>query len=104
MSYYTSNEIFCSYLLYNQKSLAPQVIIYCQITMEKKYGYMIIHNSYVLFIPLSVECIPYEKKIIFSTQVQPTESKFISMSELAKEFTAQYSVTNTFKSQSVYTL
>ena len=59
---------------------------------------MIIHNSYVLIIPLSVECTPYEKKI-FSTQVQPTESKFISMSELAKTFTAQYSVTNTFKSQ-----
>ena len=42
----------------------PQVIIYCKFTQEKEYGYMIIHNSYLLIIPFSVECTctPYESK------------------------------------------
>ena len=48
-------------LTLSQKISVPQFIIYCQFTMEK-YGYMIIHNSYLLIILLSVECTPYENK------------------------------------------
>ena len=65
--------------------------------MEKKYGYMIIHNSYLLIIPLSVECTQYEKKKKISTQ--PTESKCISMSEQAKEITALYTQSRTLSNR-----
>ena len=47
MSYYISNEIFCSYLLYNKENSVPHVIIYCKFTQKKEYVYMIIHNSYL---------------------------------------------------------
>ena len=56
---------------------------------------MIIHNSYLEINPFSVECTctPYESKNNFSTQEQTTKRIFNSMSELVKEFKAQYSQT-----------
>ena len=45
MSYYTPNKLFFSFLLYNQKNIIYQAIIYCKFTPENEYGYLIIHNS-----------------------------------------------------------
>ena len=78
-----------------KKNSVTQVNIYCKFTQEKEYGYLNIHNSYLWFLCL-LNVHHKKTKIIFSTQEQTTERKFNSMIELAKEFKAQYSLSQLF--------
>ena len=75
MSYYTSNKILCSYLLCNKKKSKPQVIIYCRFTQEKEYGYLIIRNSYLKIIPLSVECTCTQCKSKYNNKHTRTDNR-----------------------------